>query len=81
MKRHEATIFDFTKDADDMLLMASHEGNMGGLSIHCTNNGLDGFAMRITKEQAIDLIRKLQQGIINLEVYEKCHAQKNNPIL
>ena len=76
MERHEATIFDFTKDPDDMLLMTSHEGLDGGIAIHCTNDGYSGFTMRITKGQAKDLIPKLQEGIINLEIYERGKAKE-----
>ncbi len=76
MKRHEATIFDFTKDSDNMLLMTSHEGLSGKISIHCTDNGYNGFTMYITKGQAKDLIGKLQEGIIRLEVYARRHFTK-----
>jgi len=76
MERHEATIFDFMKDPDDMLLMTSHEGIGGGMSIHCTNDGYSGFTMYITKGQAKDLIGRLQEGIINLETYERGKAKE-----
>lgn len=84
MKRHEATIFDFQEDPDDKFCVTSHEScHSPSMTIHCTgDSGYSGFSMYITKEQAKDLIGKLQEGIINLEVYEraqkkeveKCHS-------
>ena len=78
MKRHEATTFDFTKDPDDMLLMTSHEESSFNkcISIHCTDDGLDGFSIYITPKQAKDLIGKLQEGIINLEVAKRTEFTK-----
>ena len=76
MKRHEATIFDFTKDPDDMLLVTSYEGICGDMSIHCTDNGFNGFTMRITQAQAEDLIGKLQKAIINLEMAKRTEFTK-----
>jgi len=76
MKRHEATIFDFMGDPDDKLLMTSHESCDGGMSIHCTDDGYSGFTMYITKGQAKDLIAKLQEGIINLEVHERTQMKE-----
>lgn len=70
MQRHEATIFDFTKDPDDMLLVTSHEKSRSEtIAIHCTEDGYTGFTMYITKGQAKDLMPKLQKAIITLEVY------------
>ena len=76
MKRHEATIFDFTKDPDDMLMMTLHEHLDGGISIHCTDNGYAGFSMHITQGQAKDLIPKLQEGIIKFEVYKRRQTEE-----
>lgn len=77
MKRYEATVFDFTKDPDDMLLMTSHEScHSETIAIHCTDDGYSSFTMYVTKGQAKDLIGKLQEGIINLEVYERSHFTK-----
>lgn len=70
MNRYEATVFDFTKDRDDKLLMTSHEETNGGIAIH-SSEGHENFTVYINKGQAKDLIIKLQEGIINLEVYER----------
>ena len=72
MKRHEATIFDFTGDDDDKLLVTSHEGiGIESVSIHYTEGGYSGFTMCITKGQMKDLMAKLQEAIITLEVYQR----------
>lgn len=73
MERHERTVFDFTKDEDDKLLTTSHEEShyCPSISIHCTDNGTDGFCMYITKGQAKDLIGKLEESIPNLEKYRR----------
>lgn len=80
MKRHENTIFDFTEDEDDKLLTTTHGGQIiktSSIAIHCTNNGYDGFRVYITMGQARNLMGKLQESIINLEVHEKTQRKED----
>lgn len=72
MERHENTIFNFTKDKNDILLTTSHEENDSSITIHCSAaGGYGGFSMYISQGQAENLIHGLQKCIINLEAHKK----------
>ena len=71
MKQYQAMTFVLTEDPDEVVLVTTHETSDDlSMTIH-TAEVHGGFAIYITQEQAEKLTRKLQKGIINLEVEKR----------